>query len=92
MKNFNVLVKEDKNKIIFLRRLEPGSSSHSYGIQVAKLAGIPQKVINSSKNILSTLEKVQSKLAELMTGEQILLFDPAENENLADPIMKLLMS
>ncbi|MGI9534855.1 MAG: DNA mismatch repair protein MutS [Thermodesulfobacteriota bacterium] len=80
VKNYNVLVKEEKDKIIFLRRLKPGSSSHSYGIQVAKLAGIPQKVINSSKNILSTLEKVQSKLAELMAGEQILLFDSVDNE------------
>jgi len=80
VKNFNVLVKEEKDKIIFLRKLVPGSSSHSYGIQVAKLAGIPQKVINSSKNILSTLEKVQSKLAELMVGEQISLFDSTVDE------------
>ncbi|MGI9553551.1 MAG: DNA mismatch repair protein MutS [Thermodesulfobacteriota bacterium] len=80
VKNYNVLVKEEKDKIIFLRRLKPGSSSHSYGIQVAKLAGIPQKVVSSSKNILSTLEKVQSKLADLMTGEQIMLFDAVDNE------------
>ena len=84
VKNFNVLVKEERDKIIFLRSLVPGSSSHSYGIQVAKLAGVPQKVINSSKNILSTLEKIQSKLAELMAGEQIMLFDPQEDEKNED--------
>ena len=51
---------------------------------MAKLAGIPQKVVNSSKNILSTLEKIQSKLAELMVGEQISLFDSAVEENRED--------
>lgn len=83
VKNYNVLVKEYKDKIIFLRKLAPGYSSHSYGIQVARLAGIPQKVITSSKNMLSNLEKVQAKLRELMTGEQMFLFDkpdPADNE------------
>ena len=80
VKNFNVLVKEQKDKIIFLRKLEPGSSSHSYGIQVAKLAGVPQKVISSAKKTLSTLEKVQAKLYELMAGEQILLFEPSDEE------------
>lgn len=83
VKNFNVLVKEQKDKIIFLRKLEPGSSSHSYGIQVAKLAGVPGKVINSARKTLSTLEKVQEKLYELMAGEQILLFEPSgEDETL----------
>ncbi len=83
VKNYNVLVKEYKDKIIFLRKLAPGYSSHSYGIQVARLAGIPQKVITSSRNMLSNLEKVQAKLRELMTGEQMFLFDkpdPADNE------------
>ncbi len=96
VKNFNVLVKEQKDKIIFLRKLEPGSSSHSYGIQVAKLAGVPQKVITSAKKTLSTLEKVQAKLYELMAGEQILLFEPSEEEvdtgaenELMDEIRKL---
>ena len=83
VKNFNVLVKEQKDKIIFLRKLESGSSSHSYGIQVAKLAGVPGKVINSARKTLSTLEKVQEKLYELMAGEQILLFEPSgEDETL----------
>lgn len=75
VKNFNVLVKEEKHKIIFLRKLVPGSSSHSYGIQVARLAGVPKKVINTSKKILSSLEKLRSKLSESMSGEQTLLFD-----------------
>ena len=80
VKNFNVLVKEQKDKIIFLRKLDPGSSSHSYGIQVAKLAGVPQKVITSAKKTLSILEKVQAKLNELIAGEQILLFEPTEED------------
>jgi len=92
VKNYNVLVKEDKDKIIFLRKLAPGYSSHSYGIQVAKLAGIPQKVITSSRNMLSTLEKVQSKLTELMTGNQMFLFDETAdseiNENTHSEIIE----
>jgi len=84
VKNFNVLVKEQKDKIIFLRKLDPGSSSHSYGIQVAKLAGVPQKVITSAKKTLSTLEKVQEKLYELMAGDQILLFEPSEDDVVVD--------
>jgi len=84
VKNFNVLVKEQKDKIIFLRKLESGSSSHSYGIQVAKLAGVPGKVINSARKTLSTLEKVQEKLYELMAGEQILLFEPSEEDTVMD--------
>lgn len=84
VKNFNVLVKEQKDKIIFLRKLEHGSSSHSYGIQVAKLAGVPKKVINSARKTLSTLEKIQEKLYELMAGEQILLFEPSEEESVLD--------
>jgi len=96
VKNFNVLVKEQRDKIIFLRKLDPGSSSHSYGIQVAKLAGVPQKVITSAKKTLSTLEKVQAKLNELIAGEQILLFEPSDEDvaievdnELADEIQNL---
>ncbi len=80
VRNYNVLVREEKDKIIFLRRLVPGASSHSYGIQVAKLAGIPQKVINSSRSMLSTLEKIQSKLSELIGEEQMLLFDSPNDQ------------
>jgi len=57
VKNYNVAVKEWANEIIFLRKIVEGGSSRSYGIQVARLAGLPQKVIDRAKEILSNLEK-----------------------------------
>ncbi|MBC8525713.1 MAG: DNA mismatch repair protein MutS [Candidatus Cloacimonetes bacterium] len=57
VKNYNITVKEWKDKVIFLRKVVPGSADQSYGIQVAKLAGIPDKVISRAKEILNNLEK-----------------------------------
>lgn len=56
VKNFNVAVREWKDQIIFLRKMVPGSTSRSYGIQVARIAGIPENVIKRAKEILSNLE------------------------------------
>ncbi len=56
IKNFNVSVKEVNNKVIFLRKLVPGGSNHSFGIQVAKMAGLPQSVVKRSSEILKQLE------------------------------------
>ncbi len=57
IKNFNVSVKELKERIIFLRKLVPGGSNHSFGIHVAKLAGMPTQVIHRAGKILKELEK-----------------------------------
>ena len=59
IKNFNIAVKEEKDEIIFLRKLIKGETSKSYGIQVASLAGIPDKVIKRSMSILASIEKKQ---------------------------------
>ncbi|HDG98959.1 MAG TPA: DNA mismatch repair protein MutS, partial [Desulfobacterales bacterium] len=56
VKNFNVAVKKWKDEIIFLRKLVPGGTSRSYGIEVAKLAGLPDTVIRRAKEILQNLE------------------------------------
>ncbi len=56
-KNFNVSVKEDKDEIIFLRKIIEGGTDRSYGIQVARLAGLPGEVISRAKEILCDLEK-----------------------------------
>lgn len=56
IKNFNVQVKEHDGKVIFLRKLVRGGADHSYGIQVANMAGLPQVVIERAKEILSNLE------------------------------------
>lgn len=57
IKNFNVSVKEVDNKVIFLRKLVPGGSEHSFGIHVAKMAGMPKSVVNRADEILKRLEK-----------------------------------
>ncbi len=57
VKNFNIVVKEWNDKIIFLRKIERGSADQSYGIQVARLAGVPDKVIKRAKQILHNLEE-----------------------------------
>ena len=57
VKNLNVAVKEWGEQIIFLRKIVEGGSDHSYGIQVAKLAGIPNKVIKRAREVLSSLEQ-----------------------------------
>ncbi len=77
--NSNVAVKEEGGEILFLRKLLPGATSHSYGIQVARLAGVPPKVLNSARKILFSLEKFKAGLSQSMLGGQLLLFD-AETE------------
>jgi DNA mismatch repair protein MutS len=57
VKNYNVAVREWNDQVIFLRKIVPGGASHSYGIQVARLAGLPSSVIERSKEILRNLEK-----------------------------------
>ncbi len=57
VRNFNIAVRESKDNIVFLRKIIPGGASRSYGIQVARLAGIPDAVIVRAREILSNLEK-----------------------------------
>jgi len=61
IKNFNVSIQENKGNIIFLRKLIPGGSEHSFGIHVAKLAGMPSKVVHRAEDILRTLENSRSQ-------------------------------
>ena len=57
IKNFHVTVKEINNKVLFLRKLEKGGSEHSFGIHVARMAGMPQKVLRRADEILKQLEE-----------------------------------
>lgn len=61
IKNFHVTIQENKGNIIFLRKLVSGGSEHSFGIHVAKLAGMPSKVVNRASEILKTLEDSRSQ-------------------------------
>ena len=57
IKNYNVAVREVDNKVIFLRKLEPGGSEHSFGIHVAKMAGMPKSIVKRADEILKQLEQ-----------------------------------
>ena len=59
IKNLHIKVKEWNDKIIFLRKIDQGSCDHSYGIQVARLAGVPKAVIIRAKEILANLENME---------------------------------
>lgn len=87
VKNFNVSVKEVGDKILFVRKLKPGGSEHSFGIHVAQLAGMPNKIVLRANEILHFLEKdtrknQSKKLADLPVEKfQMSLFE-------SDPEMK----
>ena len=86
VKNYNIAIKREDDKLIFLRKLVPGSVSDSYGIDVAKLAGVPQKVIERAKEILNKIEKYEisiildeNETVKNVNNENLTLFN---NENL----------
>ena len=90
IKNFNVSVKELKDTIIFLRKLVSGGSNHSFGIHVAKLAGMPNQVVNRASKILKQLEKnqtsekVKETLKEVQQDEMQLSFFQLDDPLLED--------
>src|SRR5690606_5574089 len=63
IKNYNVSVKELKDNVLFLRKLTPGGSAHSFGIHVAKMAGMPKQVLQRANKMLGKLEKSHSSEA-----------------------------
>ncbi|MDH1883801.1 MULTISPECIES: DNA mismatch repair protein MutS [Empedobacter] len=60
IKNFNVSIKETKDTILFLRKLVPGGSEHSFGIHVAKMAGMPKRVVDRANDVLKVLEATKT--------------------------------
>ena len=70
IKNYNVAVKEVDGKVIFLRKLERGGSEHSFGIHVAKLAGMPKSIVKRADEILKQLER-ENRQTGTVTGKTI---------------------
>ncbi len=70
IKNYNVAVKEVDGKVIFLRKLERGGSEHSFGIHVAKLAGMPKSIVRRADEILKQLEK-ENRQSGTISGKTI---------------------
>ncbi|HPG12599.1 MAG TPA: DNA mismatch repair protein MutS, partial [Chitinophagaceae bacterium] len=71
VKNYHITNKEVGNKIIFLRKLARGGSTHSFGIHVAKMAGMPEKLIKRANEILNHLEEIHNGSATTNTSEKI---------------------
>ncbi len=88
IKNFNVSVKELKDNVLFLRKLVEGGSAHSFGIHVAKMAGMPQQVLHRANKILKKLE--QSHSSEELTDKVKSLNDEMQLSffNLDDPLLE----
>ena len=88
IKNYNVAVKELKDKVLFLRKLVEGGSEHSFGIHVAKMAGMPQQVLRRANKILAKLEKSHS--SEELTDNIKSLKDDVQLSffNLDDPLLE----
>ncbi|MFK7748922.1 MAG: DNA mismatch repair protein MutS [Kordia sp.] len=88
IKNYNVSVKELKDNVLFLRKLVKGGSEHSFGIHVAKMAGMPQQVIHKANKILKRLEKSHSSeeladdLKQVENDMQLSFF------NMDDPLLE----
>ncbi|MFT4791012.1 MAG: DNA mismatch repair protein MutS [Arcticibacterium sp.] len=97
IKNYNVAVKELKDRVIFIRTLTPGGSAHSFGIHVAKMAGMPKEVLTRANSILKKLEKSHSseqltgKLKEIPSDMQLSIFklDDPVLESIRDEILDL---
>jgi DNA mismatch repair protein MutS len=72
IKNFHVTVKEVQNNVLFIRKLKEGGSEHSFGIHVAKMAGMPNWVLERSHEILAQLEETRQKEALQNPGKKSL--------------------
>ncbi len=83
VRNFHVAVREWNDEIIFLHKVEPGATDRSYGIQVARLAGLPPEVIARAKALLAELEEAGQGRADARDAVQLGLFAPAA----PDPIV-----
>jgi DNA mismatch repair protein MutS len=88
VKNYHVSVKETGNGIVFLRKVEPGAADRSYGIEVAKLAGLPHEVIVRAREVLAEHEEAEQRLTEQLASDelqprrpaQLTIFTPLSNQ------------
>ena len=72
VKNYHVAVKETGGGIVFLRKVEPGAADRSYGIEVAKLAGLPEEVVRRAREVLAEHERAEAELsAQLRSGDPL---------------------
>jgi DNA mismatch repair protein MutS len=78
VKNYHVSVKETANGIVFLRKVEPGAADRSYGIEVAKLAGLPNEVIVRAREVLAEHESAEQRVTEQLASDKLHPRPPAQ--------------
>ena len=78
VKNYHVSVKENAGGIVFLRKVEPGAADRSYGIEVAKLAGLPNEVIERAREVLAEHESAEQRLTEQLASDELRPLPPAQ--------------
>jgi DNA mismatch repair protein MutS len=94
IKNYNVSVKETAKKVLFLRKLTPGGSEHSFGIHVAKMAGMPPLVIQRAEQVLKDLETSHAEVGgKKQKSSKKLVCNGTENMQLSffqlnDPVLE----
>lgn len=88
--NYRIEVEESDNEIKFLREIVKGGADKSYGIEVARLAGLPKEILANSKKILKVLEQRKNIIEKKLGAEQMLLFAPPVQEEVkpAEPVEK----
>ena len=86
--NFRIEVKEDEKEILFLREIVKGGADKSYGIEVARLAGLPREILDRAKEMLRVLETRKMIIERKVKKEQLILFGEFEPEIKEEPIKK----
>jgi len=86
--NFRIEVKEDEKEILFLREIVKGGADKSYGIEVARLAGLPMEILDRAKEMLRVLENRKMIIERKVKKEQLILFGEFESEIKEEPIKK----
>jgi len=91
VKNYSMAVKEEGSEVVFLRKVVPGKANKSYGIQVAKLAGVPREVVTRAEQVLDGIE--EENVVEVRAGKKVqkqsLLLTPASESAIEEELRKL---
>jgi DNA mismatch repair protein MutS len=94
VKNYSMAVKEQGSEVVFLRKVVPGKANKSYGIQVAKLAGVPHEVVSRAEQVLNGIE--EENVLEVKAGKKIhtqsLLLTPEKESTIEEELRKLNLS
>jgi DNA mismatch repair protein MutS len=90
LRNYNVLVREGEGEVVFLHQIAPGSAAKSYGIHVARLAGVPAEVLERARQVLAELEAHHLEARNQRGGRRVRTFQPSLFGHLDDPVLQSL--